>query len=237
MISGVLAVVVASAVSMKALVEQAGAAFAVAFPGEGVTVQAGASGVLVAQIEQGAPIQIFVSASSLEMDRLDRAHLLVPGTRHSVATNRLVLVSRKGLAPPDSLGDLLEPRFERVALGNSRTVPAGRYAEQALKGAGVLPKIAPRLIYGENVRQVLDYIVRGEVDAAIVYATEAKLAGDAVVPGPLVPAELHAPIVYEAALLRGDGRVERAQAFLDFLVSSAGQEIIRKHGFGPPASP
>jgi molybdate transport system substrate-binding protein len=229
-----LAVLVASAISVKAPVEEAAAAFGLADPGEAITVQGAASGVLVAQAESGAPFDLFVSASAAELDRLAKGGRLIPGTRVAVATNRLVTIVRKGLAPPETIDGLDDPRFQRIAIGNPRTVPAGRYAAQALKSRGLLPRLEGRVILAENVRQALDEVVRGEVDAAFVYATEAQLAGTRVTSGPDVPGVLHDPIVYEAACVRGEKDVPRAEAFLRFLSSDAGRAIFAKQGFGPP---
>lgn len=232
-----LAVLVATAISLKAPVEQAAAALQVRDPGETFNVQGAASGVLVLQIEQGSPVDLFVSASPDEVDRLEGDHLLVPGSRTAIATNRLVVVVRKGLAPPSTWEGIEDPRFAKIAIGNPETVPAGRYAQQALRSVGLVRRVGTRLVYGENVRQVLDWVVRGEADAAVVYATEAKLAGAKVVDGPAVPDRLHDPIVYEAALVRGDKKNPRADKLLDFLASPAGEAILAKHGFGPPPSP
>ncbi len=234
MIPVALAVLVASAISLKAPLEEAAAAFGVAEPGEAITVQGAASGVLLAQVENGAPFDLFVSASPAELDRLAKSGRLIPGTRVALATNRLVVIVRKDLAPPESLDGLDDPRFEKIAIGNPKTVPAGRYAAEALKARGLLPRLERRLIPAENVRQVLDEVVRGEVDAALVYATEAKLAGDKVALGPEVPEALHDPIVYEAALVRREKDAPRAEAFLRFLTEGAGRAIFAKQGFGPP---
>jgi len=233
MIAVLLAALIATAVSLKKPMDEAIAAFSKKVPGEKLEIEAAASGVIVAQVEHGAPLDLFLSASPVEMDRAAKTSRLVEGTRRAIATNRLVVVSRKGLAPPKTFDDLMDPRFARIAIGNPKTVPAGRYADQAIRKAELTGTIARRLVFGENVRQVLDYVARGDADAGIVYATDAALVGTDVVPGPAIDATLHDPVIYEAAVVSGEGTA-RAKAFLEFLASPAGLEILAKNGFGPP---
>ena len=237
MTAAAAALLVATAVSIRGPIETAAAEFARTVPGEEITLQGASSGALVAQIEQGAPYGVFVSASASEMDRLAGAGRLVAGSRVQLATNRLVVVVRRDLQAPARIEDLVEPRFARIAAGNPKTVPAGRYADQALHAAHVLPAASDRVIYGENAAQVLDYVARGEADAGLVYATDAKRAGSAIVNGPEAPPRGHDPIVYEGAAIAGAAGVDRGRAFLAFLASPAGRAILERGGFGPPPSP
>jgi len=232
----VLAALIATAVSLKKPMDEAIAAFSAKVPGEKLEIEAAASGVIVSQVEHGAPVDLFLSASPVEMDRVARTGRLIEGSRRALATNRLVIVARKGLAPPASFDDLMDPRFKRIAIGNPKTVPAGRYADQAIRKEELIGTIERRLVFGENVRQVLDYVVRGEADAGIVYATDVKLGGGDVVPGPTIDATLHDPVIYEAAIVKGEGTA-RAEAFLEFLTSPAGLSILAANGFGPPPAP
>ena len=234
MTPAVLAALVATAISLKGPVEHAIASFQETSPGEKIELQAAASGVIVSQVEHHAPIDLIVSASPVEMDRVAKSGKLVDGSRHAIATNRLVIVTRRAVQPPASLDGLRDPRFARIAIGNPKTVPAGRYAEQALESSTLSSALEARLVFGENVRQVLDYVVRGEADAAFVYATDVALGGEGVRRGPEVEARLHSPIVYEAGVISGGKGTARAQAFLHFLASPAGLAILEKNGFGPP---
>jgi molybdate transport system substrate-binding protein len=229
----VLAALIATAVSLKKPMDEAIAAFQASVPGEKLELEAAASGVIVSQVEHGAPVDLFLSASPVEMDRVAKSGRLAEGSRRAIATNRLVVVVRKGLAPPDAFDGLMDPRFARIAIGNPKTVPAGRYADQAIRKEELTGTIERRLVFGENVRQVLDYVVRGEADAGLVYATDVKLAGTDVDLGPVVDVKLHDPVLYEAAIVKGEGTA-RAKAFLEFLTSPAGLEILAKNGFGPP---
>ena len=233
MTAALLAALVATAISLKGPVDQAITAFQEKAPGEKIELQATASGVIVAQIEHGAPVDLFVSASPVEMDRVAKSGRVVAETRRAIATNRLVLVVRRGLDPPETFDGLMDPRFAKIAIGNPKTVPAGRYADQAIRREELTGTIERRLVFGENVRQVLDYVMRGEVDAGLVYATDVKLGGDDVVVGPVIDAKLHDPVIYEAAVVNGKGTA-RARAFLEFLASPAGLGILAANGFGPP---
>ena len=234
MTAAILAALVATAISLKGPVDQSITSFEEKTPGEQLELQAAASGVIVAQIEHGAPVDLFISASRVEMDRVAKAGRLVAGSRRAIGTNRLVIVTRRGLDPPGSLEGLKDPRFARIAIGNPKTVPAGRYAEQTLHASALHKAVHHRLVFGESVRQVLDYVVRGEADAAIVYATEAALGGEDVKRGPDIEARLHDPILYEAGLIAGGKGAVRARAFLEFLASPDGLEILARSGFGPP---
>ncbi len=225
---------VSAAASLKPVLEDVKPRFESDHPGLALELNLGASGTLLAQIEQGAPVDLFIAASPAEADRAAKAGPPGPADRAALATNALVVVVPRGLAPPRSLAGLADPRFARIAVGNPATVPAGRYAEESLRAAGILDAVRPRLIFGEHARQVLDYVVRAEVDAGVVYRTDARDAGSRVVAGPEIDDRLHTPIVYEAVVLGGAPHVEAARAFVAFLRSPAGREAFGRHGFGPP---
>jgi len=199
-----------------------------------VALNAGASGVLVQQLRRGAPADLFIAASPLEVDGLVEDGLAQDGTRRRLASNRLVSVVPRGAEPPDVLGGLLAERFALLSLGNPKTAPLGRYTRQALRGAGLWRALEPRAVWAESARQSLDYVARGEVDAGIVYATDARLGGARVRTGPLLPGGLHEPIAYDGVVLTGARHAADAAALLDWLASAAGREVFARHGFLPP---
>ncbi|HEY7647996.1 MAG TPA: molybdate ABC transporter substrate-binding protein [Methylomirabilota bacterium] len=223
--------VLSVAVSMKEAVEEVGRRFADA---RGMTLRYnfGASGELQKQIEAGAPVDVFVSAGTRQMDELERQGLLVPGTRRVFAGNVLIAVKPMDvgldLAGPS---DLLDRRVLRIALGNPKTVPAGQYAEESLRALGMWDRLRPRFVYGENVRQVLDYVSRGEVQVGIVYATDALTRPGRVRLAFPFPEDTHSPIVYPAAVVKGGRHPDAARAFLDILAGAEGQAVIRRLGF------
>jgi len=200
--------------------------------GPAMLLNAGGSGVLLQQARRGAPVDLFFSASPDELDVLAGERLLVEGSRRSVATNRLVVVVPADADPPATLEELKLPSYARIALGNPRTAPVGRYAAAALRSTGLLPALESRVVHGENARQVLDYVARGEASAGVVYRTDALLLSDRVRLGPLFPVESHPPILYQAAVLAGSRNPRGAEALLDRLLTPAGQQVLRRHGFG-----
>ena len=118
-----------------------------------------------------------------------------------------------------------------MAVGNPVTVPAGRYTKEALVKAGLWDQLSPKFIMAESVRQVLDYVGRGEVDTGFVYSTDAAIARGKV--KVMQTVEGHAPILYPLAITAATGKKALAQSFLDFILSPAAQEIFKKYGFGP----
>jgi len=191
----------------------------------------GASGVLQKQIESGAPADIFASAGTRQMDELGARDLIIPASRRDFAGNVLVLI--QGASGPSlaSFSDLTKADVSRIAIGNPRTVPAGQYTEQTLTRLKLLPDLQSKLIYAEDVRQVLDYVVRGEVDAGLVYSSDALTAGGSVRTVARAPHDAHDPILYPIAIVKESQQREAAQKFIDLVLSSEGQSILAKYGF------
>lgn len=224
------AVLVAAAISLKAPLEDAARQFSATSPGETIAFTFGSSGQMAAQIENGAPVDLFVAASPVELERLAIGKRIERETRTTLAGNRIVIAVQRGTELPADLASLAAPRFTRIAVGNPRTVPAGRYARQSLVATGIIDQVGSRLVYAENALQVAALVERGEADAAILFATDAAAFG----PVREIPDALHAPILCEGAVVADAVSGERAEAFLKFLASSAGREIFVKHGFVAP---
>lgn len=227
------AVVVSAAASLKRAFEEIGALSAASAGGPGAAFNFGASGDLIAQIQGGAPADVFAAAAAKDMDDLEAEGALLPGTRIDFATNQLVLVipstSALGVS---SFTDLSKPQVARIAIVNPKTGPAGRYAGEVLASVGIADIIQPKLVLAENVRQALDYAARGEVDAAVVYATDAALRPREVKIAAIAPPGSHKPVVYPIAILKGSTHREAAKAFLATVCSENGQAILARHGFG-----
>jgi molybdate transport system substrate-binding protein len=192
-----------------------------------------ASGVLMSQALEGAPFDLVVLAGGEEMDRLAAAGRIEPGSRAVIATNRLVLAVPAWRKRAASLADLARPAFARIAIGSPATVPAGRYAAQALRAAGLWRELEGRLVFAGHARQVVQYLERGEVDAGIVYRSDVEGAAGIEVCAE-VDAALHEPIRYEAAILRDAADPAGARRFLERLRGERGAVALRRHGFGPP---
>jgi molybdate transport system substrate-binding protein len=195
----------------------------------------GASGTLAAQIRQGAPVDLFISAGNKEVKALIAAGAVDASTRQVVAGNRLVLIVPGNFAePPAKIDDLLNDRFRHVAIGEPKVVPAGQYAMQTLKSAGLDEKLSSKLIMAENVRQVLTYVIRGEAEAGIVYATDATAAGNAVRVAISLDDSMHDPIVYPAVIVKSGNQLQ-ARQFLKYLGGDKAEQVFLSHGFTLPA--
>src|SRR5919108_624684 len=169
-------VTISAAISTKEAVEELGRGFMAARSGVTLRYNFGSSGELQKQIEAGAPVDLFISAAQGQMDELEKRGLVVPGTRRAFARNVLTVIepadSKVDISKP---ADLLDPRVTKIVVGNPKTVPAGQYAEESLRTVCVWDRVRPKLVFAENVRQALDYVARGEVDAGVVYATDAAI--------------------------------------------------------------
>jgi molybdate transport system substrate-binding protein len=131
-------------------------------------------------------------------------------------------------------GDLLDPRVARIVIGNPRTVPAGQYSEESLRALGLWDRLRPKLVFAENVRQALEYVARGEVDAGFVYVTDAGSRGAQVKEAFRPSEDTYRPVLYPAAVTRDSRHPALAQAFIELLLSTRGQAALARLGFQPP---
>src|SRR5262250_2554507 len=223
------------AISLKDVTEETGRTFMAAHPGVTLRYNFGASGDLQKQIEAGAPVDVFLSAAQRQMDELEKQKLIIASTRRAIARNALVAVK-----PADSTldiskaSDLLEARVTHIAIGNPKTVPAGQYAEESLRALGLWDRIQPKLVFAENVRQVLDYVARGEVEAGFVYTTDAATRAQGVKEAFRAPGDSYRPVVYPGAVVAASKQRALGQAFLDLLASPQGRAVLSRFGFQPP---
>lgn len=227
------ALTVSAASSLTESFRAVASAYEQAFPDTKVDLNFAASGMLLQQISRGAPVDVFASADLRSMEQAEQQGLLLPGSRHVFARNTLWVVVPPGAGtPPRRLQDLGAAGVRRLALGNPASVPAGRYAQQALQQAGLWTSLEGRMIRTQNVRQSLDYVARGEVDAGFVYATDAQAVATRVDRAFEVP--VAGGIAYPLAALRDSRQHAEAQRFIGFVRSPQGQAILRRHGFSAP---
>ncbi len=223
------------AISMKEAVTEIGRRFAETRQRVTPRYNFGSSGELQKQIEAGAPVDLFISAAERQMDELEKKGLILPETRRAFARNVLTVIkpadSRLDLSKP---ADLLDPRIGRIAIGNPKTVPVGEYAEESLRILGLWDRIRSKLVFAENVRQVLDYVARGEVDAGFVYPTDAAVRRDRVKEAFRPPEDTYRPVIYPVAVVAASKQAELGRAFIDLLVSREGQAILSRFGFQSP---
>jgi molybdate transport system substrate-binding protein len=170
------------------------------------------------------------------MDRAARQNLLVPGTRRTLLRNALVLIApAASTVALKTLASMTDAGVRRVAIGNPASVPAGRYAREALLDAGLWPRVEPKLVLAQNVRQALDYVARGEVDAGLVYATDAAVMRGKVRTATEVPTRT--PVLYPLALVKDARNRAAAEAFMQFLASQAAAATFARYGFGRAGGP
>jgi molybdate transport system substrate-binding protein len=192
------------------------------------------SNVLARQIREGAPADVFVSADDAQMNALEKAGLVRAGTRREILSNTLAIVVRHDsplrIAGPKELAD---PAVERLALADPQAVPAGIYAKEYLVKLGLWKSLEPRVIPTENVRAALAVVESGNVDAGIVYRTDATISRAVRIAYEVPPKEGPA-ISYPAAVLENAASPEKARAFVAHLQSEPARSVFRKLGFLVP---
>lgn len=224
---------VSAAASLTNAFRAIGVAFESEHPGDRVLFNFAASGHLLQQIASGAPVDVFASADQETMDKAEQRNLVRPGTRRDFAGNSLVvIVPGDAAAPPRTLADLRGDRYRRIAIGVPASVPAGRYARAVLEAAGAWTAVEPKIVGAQSVRQALDYVARGEVEAGFVYGSDAALMPDRVRVAFTVPTQT--PVRYPIAPVAASPHPAAAQRFVDYVLSAPGQATLAKYGFDKP---
>ena len=225
---------VSAAASLTDAFEQVGTAFTKSERGS-VTVRFNfaASGVLKQQIMAGAPVDVFASAAAKEMDELQAAKRIDGATRANFTKNRLALIvpaaSRLGIR---DWRDLSRADVKRIAVSNPDAVPSGRYARETLTKKGLWASLQPKFVFGENVRQTLTYVAGNNVEAGVVFATDARTEAKRVrVAAVGLPGRDHTPILYPAAVVTGTSHPNAARRFVRFLQSREAQAMLKRFGF------
>jgi molybdate transport system substrate-binding protein len=185
------------------------------------------SGILAQQISLGAPTDFFISANTKWMDYLITERYISTDSVTTLAGNSLVFIGRKEL-PIATMTALVQ--LERIAIGSPKSVPAGQYAVQALKTAGLYDRLQGKLVMAKDARQALVYADRGETDGAFVYKTDALLAQEAIILLE-VPQALYTEITYPVGITTTGSANREAVAFFDFLKTETARSILKAHGF------
>ena len=201
--------------------------------GHTLRVSSGATGKLYAQIVNGAPFEVFLSADSATPERLEKEGQVVAGSRYTYAVGRLVLWSSQA-GVVDAEGKVLEGgAFRHLALANPKTAPYGAAAVEVLKARGLYERLQAKYVQGENIAQTHHFVASGNADLGFVALSQVwqdgQLTGGSAWP---VPADLHAPIRQDAALLKRGEQNSAARAFLDYLKSDAARRVISAYGYG-----
>ena len=222
---------VSAAASLTQAFQDIGSQFESQNPGTKVKLNFGASGALMQQIANGAPVDVFASADTDTMDKAVAKGVVAAADVKVFTTNKLVvivpLLSKTAL---QQLADLKKPDIKRIAMGTPASVPAGHYAQGSLEKAGLWNEVKDKVINTTNVRQALDYVARDEVDAGFVYASDAQLMQDKVKVAMQVTTLT--PIQYPIAPVMGSANKNLSVKFIQFLQSPLAQATLKKYGFG-----
>nr|WP_245203494.1 molybdate ABC transporter substrate-binding protein [Ammoniphilus resinae] len=200
-------------------------------PNQKIVISYGSSGTLQKQIEQGAPADLYFSAAKKQMDELLQKDLIDPQHTSNLLKNQLVLVVPKSTdLKIENFEDLQNPSIQKVAIGHPESVPAGTYAKEALTHLGLWNGLQPKLVFAKDVRQVLSYVETGNVEAGIVYQTDAARSEKVKL---VVTADqnTHSPIVYPIGVTRNSEQPKEAQSLYQWLSEPEAASVFTKYGF------
>ena len=223
---------ISAAASMQNVLQDLQVLYNQKYPTAKITFNFGSSGSLQQQIEQGAPIDIFISAAPQQMDNLTAKELIITETRQDLVRNQMVLVTSKDNHSIDNFRDLTKKSTRQIALGEPNSVPAGQYAREILSNLNLVDPIESKTVYGKDVRQVLSYVATGNVDAGIVYRTD-LVNNERVELVATAPENTYSPVVYPVAILKESRNTKAARQMLQFLFTAEAQNIFKRYGFIP----
>jgi molybdate transport system substrate-binding protein len=222
---------VSAAASLTDAIKEINTAYQTANPNVTVTPNFAASGTLQQQIENGAPVDVFISASPKQMDALQSKKLIVDNTRKDLLCNKVVLIvpgdSALGIT---SFNDLTGDAVKKVAIGDPDSVPAGQYARDIFNEYGIMEALKPKLVLAGNVRQVLQYVESSNVDAGVVFTTDAKISKNVKIVAD-APDDINNKVVYPVAVINTGKDRTAASAYEEFLFSDQAGLIFDKYGF------
>lgn len=221
---------VSAAASLQEALEEAGQKYMDDNPDVKIIYNFGGSGSLQQQIAQGAPVDLFFSAAEDKYNQLISKDLIDKNNSSQILENELVMIVPKGKQNIETLDDLLKSDVNRIAIGTPESVPAGHYAKQTFISTGLWSKLEKKIINTKDVRQVLSYVETENVDAGIVYKTDA-LISDKIKMAPIYGHDLHDPIIYPAGVVSSSKNRDEAIRFFEFLKNQVAMEIFKKYGF------
>ena len=223
---------VAAAASLKTAMDEIKVNYATEKPNVTLSITYAGSGALETQIENGAPVDVFMSAANKQIDMLKTKGLILEGTDKNLLGNQLVLV-----VPSNSTADLKDfqgvatnASIKKLALGEPKTVPAGQYATEVFTKLNILDSISPKVVYAKDVTEVLTWVQTGNADAGVVYSTDAKTT-DKVKVIATAGEDTHSPIVYPATVIKASAHEDTAKEFLTYLSSDKAKAVFEKYGF------
>lgn len=220
-------IMISAAASLQNSMNEVQKEYALKKPKVKLIINFAGSGTLQQQIEQGAPADLFVSAGKKQMDALETKNLLIKESRIDLLGNDLVLITGKDNSKITSLEDLT--KADKISIGTPESVPAGNYAKESLTSLKLWDAVQP-LVLAKDVTQVLNYVETGNVEAGLVYQSDAQ-GSTKVKVVTVVPESSHASIVYPAAVISATKNKQVAEDFLKYLQSSDAMKIFETYGF------
>ena len=224
---------VSAALGLKEALTEIQENYAIARPNVKVIYNLAAAGVLQAQIEQGAPADVFISASTRQIDALAGKNLILSGSRKNIVTDYLVLIAPKNSPIPlFSFQDLADNRIIHYAMGEPGKVPAGQYARETLQHFGLWESTKHKAVFCKDVRAALSYVETGNVETGIVFSTIAAHS-DKVKIVAIAPTDSHEPVIFHGAVLSRSPRQDIGLDFMNYITSPQSQAIFQKYEFRP----
>ncbi len=223
--------IVSAAASLKDALDEAKELYKAEKPNANLNISYAGSGTLQQQIEQGAPVDLFFSAATSNMNTLKDKNLLDNDTLKNLLQNKLVLiVPSDSTSKISSFEEVTNDEIKKIALGEPTTVPAGKYARQVFTYLNMLDAVTERTVFAKDVREVLTWVESGNADAGVVYSTDAKISDKVKVIATATDGS-HDPIVYPAAVIKATKHSVAAKDFLNFLTTDAAKAVFVKYGF------
>jgi molybdate transport system substrate-binding protein len=182
---------------------------------------------------------VFISAATKQMDALEKQNLLLTGSRRNLLKNQMALVvpiSSKNRNPDiDNFYSLTTQTVTKIALGEPKSVPAGKYAQELLTSLKIADQVNSKAVYGKDVRQVLNYVATGNVEAGIVYLTDAQVSNQVKIVA-IAPESSHSTIIYPIAVIKDSDNPEAARKLVEFLTTPEAQKVFKEYGFASATS-
>lgn len=223
-------IMISAAASLKNCIQDISTLYTEKNPQVTITANFGASGALQQQIEQGAPADIFFSAGIKQMNALKEKGMMIDSSIKNVLENKVVLITPKNAAALNSFEALAGNSVKRIGVGEPKSVPVGQYTEQVFQSLGLTDTLAFKLVLAKDVREVLSWVETGNVDAGVVYETDAKIS-KAVTICATAPEGSHKKVIYPIGVVKASKRAAEGQKFVDFLFSDTAKEVFIRYGF------
>ncbi len=221
---------ISAAASLQDAIATVGREYENRFPKVKLVFNFGSSGSLQHQIEQGAPVDVFISAATKQMNALRDKNLILEETHRNLLQNQIVVIAGKEKNKIAELQELTTDKIDKIALGDPESVPVGFYSKEILDYFNLYQKLESKFVFGKDVRQVLSYVETGNVDAGFVYGTDAKLCKNCRIIF-VAPEDSHSPIAYPIAVLNSSKNIEFARKFVEFLSTDTAKSVFEKYGF------